>query len=143
MNARPATAADYRPDVAPVPVPVHVASVAPDAGQLAAAAPTCRTVYRTVTLTADDQSQAIMGASDKREIAWVVAIEADIYISDNESDAAAGTGAYVPCVTPSSSAPSLSAPYPVKDYRPVYVAAAVALTGSDVIHVSVSAVYRE
>lgn len=149
MNARPATDADYRPDVAPVPVPVHVASIGAElGGRLAAASsssssPTTRTVYRTVTLTASDPAQELMAASDDRLGARVIVIDADVFISDNKSDAAAGRGAYIPCVIPAATKPNLSAPVLIDDRRVIYAAPAVALAGTNVIRITVIAAYRD
>lgn len=132
---------DYRGE--PRPIPVHVTSSAPGALPGAAGATTYRTVYRTVKLTNAEPCQEIMAASDDRVIAWVVAVDADIYLSDNRGDAQAGTGTYVPCVIPAATKPSLQSPYPVQDYRVVYAAAVVTPTGTNVTRVSVSAVYRD
>jgi hypothetical protein len=64
-------------------------------------------------------------------------------LSDNKSDAAGGRGAYVPCVTPAATKPSLQAPLVVRDRRVAYVAPVVALVGSAVARVTVIAVYRD
>jgi hypothetical protein len=143
MNARPATADDYRPDVQPQPIPVHVTGSDVQLGAAAAAGPKVRSVYRTIHLTKDDACQEIMAASDDRICAYVVAIDADVYLSDNKGDAQAGTGSYIPCVIPAATKPNLAAPYPVYDNRVVYAAAAVTPTGSNVVRVSVTAVYRD
>ena len=134
----------------PRPIPVHVtngdelARYAPSSGASSpgSASNPRKAVYRTVTLTAADQVQEIMAASDDRIIAWVVVIDADVFIADNKSDAAAGRGAYVPCVTPTAAKPNLAAPYPVQDNRVIYAAPVVALAGSNVIRVSVNAIYK-
>lgn len=138
----------------PRPIPVHLASVAPELGELGRYAPAAaasppssapssrRAVYRTVTLTAAEPVQELMAASDDRICAYVVVVDADVIISDNKSDAAAGRGAYVPCVTPTATKPNLAAPYPVEDNRVVYAGPVVALAGANVIRVSVNAVYR-
>jgi hypothetical protein len=139
------------PAAEPRPIPVHVASVAAELGLAAAAsspspspaaAPSTRAVYRTVTLTAVDPVQEIMAASDDRIIAWLVVIEADVVLADNKSDAAAGRGAYIPCVTPAATKPNLAAPYPVQDNRVAYVGPVATITGTNIIRVSVQAVYR-
>ena len=139
----------------PRPIPMHLASVAPDVGaELAryapAAAPSSpssrpsalQSILRTVTLTASDPVQEIMAASDNRVIAYVVVVDADVVLADNKSDAAAGRGAYVPCVTPAAGKPNLSAPYPVQDDRVIYAGPVAAITGTNTIRVSVNAVYK-
>jgi hypothetical protein len=132
------------PAAAPRPVPVHVASSDVHLGQAAAAAPITEvSVYRTIQLTASEPAQEIMAASDKRLIAWVTAIDADIIISDNKSDVQAGRGSYIPCVIPAATKPNLAAPYPVRDCRVIYAAAVVAPTGTNILRVSVTAVYRD
>jgi len=152
MNARPATPDDYRPDVAPVPVPVHVASIGAELGAgLAAAArsgsspssPTTRTVYRTVTLTAADPAQELMAASDDRIGAQIIVIDADVFIGDNKSDVARGTGAYIPCVIPNATKPNLAAPVPINDRRVIYAAPVTALVGSATLRIAVIATYRD
>lgn len=152
MNARPATDEDFRPDVAPVPIPVHVASIGAElGGHLAAAArpasspssPTTRTVYRTVTLTAQDPAQELMAASDKRLGAQIIVIDADVFISDNKSDATAGRGAYIPCVTPAATKPSMAAPVPIDDRRVIFAGPVAAITGTNVIRIAVIAAYRD
>lgn len=125
-----------------VPVPVHLTGSEIQLGGQGAA-PSCKSVYRTVTLTVDDPAQEIMGASDNREIAQVIAVDADIYINDNLSDVKAGKGAYIPCVTPSSAKPNLNGPVPVQDYRVIYAAPVTTLTGSNVARVTVISVYRD
>lgn len=139
-------------DLEPRPVPVHVASIGAElGGHLAAAArpasspgsPTTRTVYRTVTLTAADPAQEIMAASDDRLSAQIIVLEADVIIGDNKSDVARGTGAYIPCVTPTATKPSLAAPVRIKDRRVVYAAPVVALISPAVVRVTVIAVYRD
>jgi hypothetical protein len=134
----------------PRPIPVHLASVAPELGELgryapaaAASSPTSaprsrRAVYRTVTLTAAEPVQEIMAASDDRIIAYVVVVDADVFLSDNKSDAAAGRGAYVPCVTPTATKPNLAAPYPLEDNRVIYAGPVAAITGTNVIRISVN-----
>lgn len=133
----------------PRPIPVHLASVAAELGLAAAPGPpspgspkTTKTVYRTVQLTASDPVQEIMAASDERIIAWVVAVDADVVLADNKSDAAAVRGSYVPCVTPAAGKPNLAAPYPVQDNRVVYVGPVAAIGAGNVLRVSVSAIYR-
>lgn len=129
---------------APRSIPVHLASVEPgvDVGQAADGGPGVETIFRTVTLNANDPAQEIMGASDSRIIAWVMAIDADIYLADKQSDAANGHGAYIPCVIPAATKPSLNGPYPVRDHRTIYAAPVVTLTGAGTLRVSVTAVYR-
>jgi hypothetical protein len=137
-----ATAADYT-GAAPMPVPVHVASIGAGIGPIAPAGPPgYRGVYHTVTLTAGEGAQQLMPASRTREIAWVTAIDADIWLGDNLSDVAAGRGAYVPCVTPSTGKPSLGGPFPVEDYGPVFAGVVTALAGANIVRVSVVAYHR-
>lgn len=83
-----------------------------------------------------------MAASDDRIIAYVVVVDADVFLSDNKSDAAAARGSYVPCVTPAAGKPNLAAPYPVQDNRVIYAGPVVALAGANVIRISVNAIYR-
>jgi hypothetical protein len=137
---------------APVPVPVHVVSVARAelefGGAAAAAASSAssakvRTVYRTVTLTAQDPAQELWAASDARLEASIMAIDVDVILADNKSDAAAGRGAYVPCVVPAATKPSLQSPLPIRDRRAAYVAPVVALVSPAVARVTVLAVYRD
>jgi len=137
------------PQAEPRPIPVHVASVARSEldymrspGPSSPPQASTRAVYRTVTLTAADPVQEIMAASDERIIAWVVVIDADVVLADNKSDAAAGRGAYVPCVTPTATKPNLAAPYPVQDNRVIYVGPVAAIAGANVVRVSVNAIYR-
>lgn len=132
---------DYRGE--PRPIPVHVTSSEPGALGPAAAAPKTRSVYRTIYLKASDACQEIMAASDDRICAYVVAVDADIFLSENKGDAQAGTGTYLPCAIPAATKPSLQSPYPVYDNRVVYAAAVVTPTGSNTVRVSVTAVYRD
>lgn len=148
MNARPATDADYRPDVAPVPVPVHVASIGAElAAAMAPGSPPApaavrRAVYHTVTLTAVEGAQPVLNASNDREIAWVTAIDADVVLSDSLADAKSSNGAYLPCVTPAAGKPNLGGPFPVEDNGPVFAGVATALAGTATARISVVAVYR-
>lgn len=141
---------EHDDQAAPVPVPVHVASIGAElGGRLAAASspssssPTTRTVYRTVTLTAADPAQELMAASDARLGALIIVVDADVFVSDNKSDVAAGRGAYVPCVTPAAAKPNLAAPLPINDRRVIYAAPAAALAGANVIRITVIAAYRD
>lgn len=137
---------------APVSIPVHVESISTDlgaelSGRLAksgrpAMPPNVRTVYRTVTLTAQDQAQELMAASDDRLGAQVIVVDADIFIGENKSDVAAGRGAYIPCAIPAATKPSLSAPVLINDRRVIYAAPVVALAGASVIRITVIAAYR-
>lgn len=134
---------------APVPIPVHVESMSPEIrGRLAPAGRLImpvsnRTVYRTVTLTAADPAQELMAVSDDRLGAQVIVIDADVFISENKSDAAAGRGAYIPCAIPAATKPSLSAPVLINDRRVIYAAPVVALAGASVIRITVIAAYRD
>lgn len=128
-------------DLAPVPVPVHVASVAAGAGL--GSRPRCYSVYHTATLIASDEVQDILPASDKRVKAWILAVDADIWIGPNQSDIAAGAGAYIPCVVPAATKPNLATWTPVDDYRVIYAAPVSTLSGSNKARVSVIAVYEE
>lgn len=137
---------------APVPVPVHVVSVARSELDYSAAAASSassassakvRTVYRTVTLTAAEPSQELWAASDDRLEAYVVAVDVDVFIADNRSDAAAGRGAYLPCVVPAATKPSLQSPVCIRDRRAAYAAPVVALVSPATARVSVIAVYRD
>jgi len=140
------------PAAEPRPIPIHVASVAAEldymrspsspAPSSSPARTSTRAVYRTVTLTALDPVQEIMAASDERVIAWLVVIDADVVLADNKSDAAAGRGAYIPCVTPTATKPNLAAPYPVQDNRVAYVGPVATITGTNVIRISVNAIYQ-
>lgn len=141
------------PAAEPQPIPVHLASVAAELGLTAAASSpsspsspsssSTRSVYRTINLTSLDPVQEIMAASDERIIAWLVAVDADIFISDNKSDAGAGRGSYIPCVTPTATKPNLASPYPVQDNRVIYAGPVAAIAGGAVLRVSVTAVYRD
>lgn len=149
MNAGPATPDDYRADVEPRPVPVHVASIGADVSSRIAAggAPGTklagyRGVYHTVTLTAGEGAQAVLPASTTREIAWLLAIDADVWVNDNLSDVSAGRGAYVPCVTPSAGKPNLGGPFPIEDAGPVFAGVVTALGGSSTARVSVVSYHR-
>ena len=134
---------------APVPVPVHIAGIAAElAGGLAAAAqpassPVFRTVYRTVTLTAADPAQELWAASDARLEAYVMAVDVDVFIADNKSDAARGNGSYIPSVVPAATKPSLQSPLPIRDRRAAYAAPVIGLVSPAVARVSVIAIYKE
>ena len=139
---------DDQAAAAAVPVPVHVVSYAAAAASAVSSASSAssaaiRTVYRTVTLTVADPVQELWSASDARLEAYVMAIDADIALADNKSDAAAGRGAYVPCLIPAATKPSLQTALCVRDRRAAYAAPQVALAGSAVLRVSVLAVYRD
>lgn len=135
-------------DQAPVSIPVHVASIGAElSGRLAqstrpAMPVSTRTVYRTVTLTASDPAQELMAASDERLGAQVIVIDADVFISENKSDAAGGHGAYIPCVIPAATKPNLTAPVLLNDRRVIYAAPVVPLAGASVIRITVIAAYR-
>lgn len=127
---------------APVPVPVHITGMAAGV-KLGTARPQRHSVYHTATLIASDPAQDILPASDHRVKAWILAIDADIWIGPNQSDVAVGAGAYVPCVVPTATKPNLNAWTPIDDYRAIYAAPVSTLNGSSKARVSVIAIYEE
>jgi hypothetical protein len=130
---------------AAVPVPVHVVSYAAAAAAAASSASSAvfRTVYRTVTLTAADPVQELWAVSDARLEAYIMAIDVDVTLADNRSDALAGRGAYVPSVIPAATKPSLQSPLPIRDRRAAFAAPVVALVSPAVARVSVIAFYKD
>lgn len=136
-------------ELEPRPVPVHVASIGDGvgAGLGAAGRPGAKPsgykgIYHTVTLTAGEGAQEILPASATREIAWILAVDADIWVNGNLADVGAGRGAYVPCVTPSTGKPSLGGPFPIEDAGPVFAGVVTALVGTATARVSVVAYHR-
>lgn len=96
------------------------------------------TVYQTVILlpasTGIAAAEEILPASPLRIIAWILALDDDIVISDNQSDATNGRGATVP--------KTLNAWTPIQDSGAVYAwAASGALAGAQ-SRISVMSVYR-
>lgn len=87
-----------------------------------------RTVFMTITLTADDPVQPLLPASDDREIAYVQALDNDITLGNSRGTAP--NGAVIPHTN--------LGPYPVKESGSVFVA----MTASTDSRVSVTAVYR-
>jgi hypothetical protein len=140
---------DDQAAAAAVPVPVHITGIAAELGRgLAAAAssassPVFRAVYRTVTLTAADPVQELWAVSDDRLEAYIMAIDVDVTLADNRSDALAGRGAYVPSVIPAATKPSLQSPLPVRDRRAAFAAPVVALISPAVARITVLAYYRD
>ena len=114
------------------PVRVHVAGSDVDLGGPAQPKRTRRSVFQTITLTADDSAQPILPASPARVGALVQALDADVTLAAKLSDAAAGAGTVVPHAN--------TVPYPVEHDGPVYVGAA--LTGGATARVAVTAVYE-
>lgn len=92
-----------------------------------------RTVFLTVTLTADDPAQPILPASAGRSGALVQALDADITIAGTQANAAAGSGTVVPKAN--------TVPYPVEHDGAVFAGADLA--GANTARVSVTAVYEE
>jgi hypothetical protein len=130
----------------PNPVPVHVASVAPDArSAMTAPARECyRGVYTTVQLTANDPVQCILPEDPGRVEAYVVSLDNDIVIgTQNQVSAAQNTasgtpypiGAYLQAMPTSWATP----PFCVKDCNAVYAGVTTTETNS---RVTVAAYYR-
>ena len=94
--------------------------------------PARRSVFQTVTLTADDSAQSILPASPGRVSALVQALDADITLAATLAAAAAGSGTVVPHAN--------TVPYPVEHDGPVYAGAP--LTGTNTARVAVTAVYE-
>lgn len=92
-----------------------------------------RTVFLTVTLTADDPAQPVLPASDRRVGALVQALDADVTLARTQANAASGTGTVVPKAN--------TGPYPVEHDGPVYAGAS--LTGTATARVSITAVYED
>lgn len=118
------------------PVPMHLASVDPSVSLPAGRPPAhaCRTIFRTVRLTAADPAQEITGAAEDREILYVQALDDDITLSTRQSDAQAGVGAIVPKIN--------TAPYPVRHDGVIFAGASTFTGAGGVSRVSVTAVYR-
>jgi hypothetical protein len=95
--------------------------------------PNFRTVYQTVTLTADDPCQPILPASDARDSAFLFVLDQTIVISGRQSDAAAGTGATIL---------QGAGGWIVFDRGAVY-AACLSLTGTETARVTVQALYDD
>lgn len=94
------------------------------------------TVYQTVILQPPSAGnlggEEILPASPARLIAWILAIDDDIFVSDNRSDAEASKGSFVP--------KALSAWTPIQDSGAVYAFAPTMAGASS--RVSVMTVYR-
>ncbi|HEY1699195.1 MAG TPA: hypothetical protein VGG75_05690 [Trebonia sp.] len=114
-------------------VRVHLTGSDIPVGTAPAAPKGTRSVFQTITLTADDPAQPILPASDSRKGALVQALDADITVALSLANAAAGVGTVVPTAN--------TAPYPVSHDAAVYAAAV--LTGTDTARVAVTAVYEE
>lgn len=114
-------------------VRVHVAGSDVPLGAPAPPKRTRRTVFLTVTLTADDPAQPVLPASDGRIRALVQALDADITLAATQGNAASLTGTVVPAAN--------TAPYPVEHDGAVYAGAGV--TGTDTARVAVTAVYED
>ena len=94
-----------------------------------------RAVYQTVRLTSSEPAAPVLPQSDRRIIAFVQALDDDLIISGNQSDASNGAGATVPAANGS--------PWPVLDSGAVYAYAATYSGGSGTYsRVSVTAIYR-
>jgi hypothetical protein len=112
------------------PVRVHVASAEPGAlhGTMRRAR---RTVFQTITLTADDTAQPLLPAGDRLH-AIVCALDGEVTLAVRQSDAGTGTGTVIP----------KGMPWPVVHDGAVY-AGASGLSGTTTSRVSVTAVYEE
>jgi hypothetical protein len=118
------------------PIPIHVASVAPGVSMGSTGQkPTVerRTVFYTIILTAANDAEQLLPASDDREIAWVQPLDDNVVLSDNMSSAASGTGTVVP--------KGNNQPYPVQHSGAVYVSAPV-MSGAT-SRITMTAVYCE
>jgi len=95
-----------------------------------------RATYRTVTLQVDPEgdvaSSELLPPSDRRVCAYVQALDDDIIISGNESDAKQGAGMVIPA--------NNLAPWPIYDQGMLYVACRA--IGGTTARVSVCASYR-
>lgn len=95
-----------------------------------------RATYRTVTLTVDPEldvaSSELLPASVNRVCAYVQALDDDVIVSGNESDAKAGAGLIIPA--------NNLGPWPIYDQGPLYVACRA--IGGTQARVSVCASYR-
>lgn len=92
------------------------------------------TVYGTVTLIVGDAHKQLLPVSSAghRVCAWVQALDDDVVISGNESDATKGSGTIVPKTN--------TTPYPLNDSGAVFVAV-TAIAGAQ-SRVTYSATYR-
>lgn len=121
-----------------MPVPVHVVS-----GALLAAPKRelHRTEYLTVVLTADDPVQQLLPQSPNRVCAWLQALDNDVVIGKDTSQAGAATNTVASNPRPSGAVipKANTAPYPLDSNDVVYVG--LTTTGS-ASRVSVTAVYR-
>lgn len=97
----------------------------------AARRPRYRTVFQTITITADEPAQELLPASDDRKIVYVQALDDDVVISGNRSEAAFGAGTIVRKTN--------TQPWPVQESGPVYVA--VPTFGAATSRVTLAAVY--
>lgn len=117
---------DYQPE----PILVHVASVPPVKPEEITA------VYLTISLQLVDTdtvaSSLLLPPSTKRLGAYVQALDDDVIISGNESDARKGAGTVVPHAN--------TCPWPINDHGVVYVACRQ--LGGPVSRVTVCAYYR-
>ena len=118
------------------PIPIHVASVGPGVslgtpGQKLKTER--RSAFYTITLTAANDAEQILPASDDRDIAWVQPLDDNAVISDNMSSAANGTGTTIP--------KGNNQPYPVQHSGAVYVSVPVMAGATS--RITVAAVYCE
>ena len=95
-----------------------------------------RATYRLVTLAVDPEgnvaSSELLPPSDRRVCAYVQALDDDVIVSGNESDAKQGAGLVIPA--------NNTAPWPIYDQGQLYVACRA--IGGTTARVSVSASYR-
>lgn len=114
-------------------VRVHVASTDVQLGSPPPVRRPRRTVFTTITLTADEPAKQILPASAGRVSAQVQALDADVTLSGNESNAASLSGTTVPKAN--------TAPWPVEHDGVVFAGAS--LSGTSTARVSVTAVYED
>jgi hypothetical protein len=90
-------------------IPVHVVSMPTPKRKI------FRTVYKTLTITQANFGTELLPASDCRVMAWVKALDDDLIVGGLKSDVEKGEGTTL--------AKALTAPWPVQDSTPVWVAA--------------------
>lgn len=97
---------------------------------------TIRAVYRLITLTVDPEgnvaSSELLPVSNRRICAYVQALDDDVIVANNESDAKAGAGLVIVATN--------RGPWPIYDQGQLYVACRA--IGGTQARVSVSASYR-
>lgn len=125
------------------PVKVHVASADPGVqlGAAKASPGTCRAVYQTVVLTANDPVQDILPADPDREVAYVQALDNDIVIASTKGVAGSAVNTVASAPNPDGTlVPKINtAPWPVHDSGAVFAGATTTASSS---RVSVAAYYR-